>query len=289
MAELTANTELGSPTGAKPGGGNGISGKLRAGDLPGAITFATERVRSAPADADARWNLAELLSLSGDLVRADQQLDTLMTLKPSDTGTAAQFRQLVRAEMRRREFYFEGKGLPELVMEEGSDQLRLRMELCIAIREKKTEAAASVLARARATRVPVPMVVDGSPASDVRDLDDVACSALEVLAPTGRFFWVPWSGILSAQFTPPRTARDLAFREVRLVLTNGPEATVFVPSVYPVPSGAKVDPKFALGHMTDYQTPFPGGPNTGLGQRILLAGEDREVPVLAIRSLAAAR
>lgn len=56
---------------------------LRAGDIAGALAAATAAVKAAPTDADARWLMAELLLLTGEVERADRMLDAAALRDPN--------------------------------------------------------------------------------------------------------------------------------------------------------------------------------------------------------------
>ena len=73
------------------------------GDLEGAITALTEAVRKNPTDQETRGLLAEFLCIAGDLERADKQLDALGNQDAGSAPGLALFRQVVRAELARRQ------------------------------------------------------------------------------------------------------------------------------------------------------------------------------------------
>ena len=85
---------------------------FEAGDLTGAVAALTDAVKRNPMDQEGRGLLAELLCLAGDLERADKQLDALSNQDSESAPALAVFRQVIRAELARREFYSEG-WLPE--------------------------------------------------------------------------------------------------------------------------------------------------------------------------------
>ena len=75
--------------------------EVRRMDLtPKAVTAALEDVRKHPADAAKRTFLAELLCFTGDLERADKQLDVIASPEKPELMGALLFRQLIRAETR---------------------------------------------------------------------------------------------------------------------------------------------------------------------------------------------
>ncbi len=78
---------------------------FQAGDLQGAIAAAADEVKRNPMQTSPRALLAELLCFSGDLERADKHLDAIGQQDAEAMLAVAALRQLVRAELSRREFY----------------------------------------------------------------------------------------------------------------------------------------------------------------------------------------
>ena len=93
--------------------GEATAGALfRAGRLADAVAAANAAVRKAPADLAPRVLLAELLLFAGNLERADVILDAGTIIDPQAAVVIAEFRQLVRADMARRQLRRDGR-LPE--------------------------------------------------------------------------------------------------------------------------------------------------------------------------------
>lgn len=250
---------------------------LHAGDLPAAVAAAIERVKPKPGDRAARWQLAELLLLSGDLQRADTHLANLDSGGELDAPAARTARQLVRAEAARREVFAAGR-VPEF-LDAPPEHVKRSLSALLHLRAGDTQAAVEALAAAEAARPAVPAQLDGGQALPIRDLDDVTAGVLEVFSPTGQYFWVPWEFIAAVEFTPPTRPRDLWVRAARWSLKSGHNGMVFVPVAYP--GSAAAGAAFALARQTDYT---PGPPVRGVGQRELLVGDD-VVPFLAVKNL----
>ena len=81
---------------------------FRAGNLNGAIAAANAEVRRKPGDLGGRVLLAELLIFAGNLERADTILDAASQADPSGAIVVAEFRQLLRADLARRQFARDG-------------------------------------------------------------------------------------------------------------------------------------------------------------------------------------
>src|SRR5262249_31933199 len=142
-----------------------------------------------PTDRGIRGFLCELLCFSGDLERADRQLDALLHQDPEVMAGIGLFRQLIRAEQARQQFYTDGR-LPEF-LGQPSPVLRLHLEAAVLLRDGKATEAAAVLARAEADRIRVRGTCDDHAFDDFRDLDDVTASFFEVLTSNGKYYWIP--------------------------------------------------------------------------------------------------
>ena len=122
------------------------------GQLADAIAAAGDEVKHHPADAGKRMFLCELLCFAGQTDRADRQLDTLAQQDPKAMMEVATFRQILRAEQARQQFYAEGR-LPEF-LEPPSERLKRHLEASVCIREGKPGDAAQILRQVETVDVP---------------------------------------------------------------------------------------------------------------------------------------
>jgi type VI secretion system protein ImpE len=257
---------------------------FKAGKLADAVAAALEQVRASPADRGKRFFLAELLLFTGDLERADKQLEVLTQPDAADLVAVGTFRQLIRAETARREVFDRGR-VPEFLAVP-SDCVKLHLEALIRLRETKPVEAAGLVARAEQLRPAVAGTCDGAAFDDLRDLDDRTAPVLEVLTTKGDYYWVPFEAVELLEFAPPERPRDLYWRPAHLIVKDGPDGVVYVPAVY---HGSHADPREAvrLGRETDYR----GGeddPYRGLGQREFLVGPDAR-PIMGITKIEVTR
>lgn len=252
----------------------GAKEHFEAGRLEEAIQAMNAEVKSHPADANRRGFLAELLCFAGNLERADLQLDVLVEQDPKAAVGIALFRQLVRADLARRQFFTEGR-LPEF-LGPISPGLQLHLEASIRLRENDPAAAARLLAQAEEQRMPVRGTCDGQAFDDMRDLDDVTASFFEVLTSTGKYYWVPIDSVVSLEFQSPERTRDLLWRRARMVVADGPDGEVYLPAIYCAgegPAGEEPEDRARLGRVTEWS----GGadaPVRGIGQRSFLVGNE---------------
>ena len=91
-----------------------IDGLLRAGRLGGGGGGCHRCGPQGTGRCGCRILLAELLMLVGNLERADVLLDAAGALDPSAAVVVSEFRQLLRAETARRQFWRDGR-VPEVV------------------------------------------------------------------------------------------------------------------------------------------------------------------------------
>jgi type VI secretion system protein ImpE len=240
------------------------------GHLEDAVEAATARVKARPTDGNARDFLAELLCAAGALERADKQLEVLTNQEADAAVGIALFRQLVRAEQTRQDFYREGR-VPEL-LSEPTALLRKHLEASVMIRDGRLADAAALLMGAEEERPHLSGSCNGEAFDDFRDLDDLTAHFLEVLTTTGKYFWVPFDKVRRVDFKPPARPRDLLWRHAQLSVVDGPDGAVYVPAIYPA-TLTSVSDAARLGRLTDWQG-GDGTPVRGIGQRTFVVGEE---------------
>jgi type VI secretion system protein ImpE len=242
---------------------------LEAGNLRDALAAATEEVRKQPADTAKRIVLCELLCFAGDMERADKQLDALGQLAPEATLGVALFRQLLRGEQARRQFFTDGR-LPEF-LDRPAPPLQLHLQASICLREGKPGEAATLLTQAEEQRPKPRGTCDGQTFDDFRDADDLTAPILEVITSNGKYYWVPLDQVELLELRPPQRLRDLLWRQAHLIVRNSQDGEVYVPTLY---AGSHTDPddRIRLGRYTDWRG-GSGTPVRGVGLRTYLVGD----------------
>ena len=253
----------------------------QAGKLAEAITAATDDVKKHPADLGRRGLLTELLCFAGELERADKQLDVILSQDSQSLPGIALFRQLIRAETARQDFYRSGR-VPEF-LGKPSESLQKALQASICLREGDIAAAAELLAAAEEQRPHVQGTCDGTAFDDLRDLDDLCAPFLEVLTSTGKYYWVPTNCIDSIEFRAPKRPRDLLWRQALMAVNGGPDGEVYIPCLY-ADSQSHAEDRVRLGRVTDWAGGDDALPVRGLGQRMFLVG-DEACPILQITEL----
>ena len=253
----------------------------QAGKLDEAVNAALALVKKNPADTPSRFQLAQLSCFAGDLDRADRQLDTVSTQDPGAALTVALVRQLIRAELCRRECFAEGR-VPEFIGEP-SPVMAGRLRALTALREGDTAEAAKII------NEPVDSTIawktnGGEANSELRDLDDLLAPILEVHTSTGKYFWIGWDQILMLQMHPPENPLDLLWRQATVSIDSGPDGDVYLPTIYLDPSGKLPDDaSLRLGRSTDW-VDVGDAVVRGQGQKTLLIGE-QDLPILELQSI----
>jgi type VI secretion system protein ImpE len=118
--------------------------------------------------------------------------------------------------------------------------------------------------------------------SDFLDLDDFLAPVLEVLTPTGKYFWVPLNQLRRVEFRAAERPLDILWRPATLDVIDGPSGDAYVPAIY-FNGSDSVSDALKLGRETDWREPI-AGVFRGIGQRCFLAGED-DTAIMDIESL----
>jgi type VI secretion system protein ImpE len=253
---------------------------FQAGNLGAALDAANAAVRRSPGDLPARVLLAEMLIFAGNLERADVIMDAASAADPTAGVVVAEFRQLLRADMARRQLYREGR-VPNF-LGEPTPALRAQLAAVVALREGALEEAATQVAEAEALRPRVPGVVDGVAFDDARDADDLNAGFFEVLTTTGKYYWIPTERVETLEFRPPRRPRDLVWRRAAMTVLDGPDGEVYLPALYATDEADLAD-TLRLGRATEWRD-AGSGPVRGVGQRTFLLGETAS-PIMTLTSL----
>lgn len=263
---------MSNPTGtATPGE---VGELFHAGRLGDAVAAANAAVRKAPSGVPARVLLAELLLFADNIERADLVLDACSELDPASALMVAEFRQLLRGEIARRQLFDDGR-VPEF-LDQPTEAQRLSLEALVALRNGDAAAAGRLAEQAEEAR-PHPAGIGTAGAfDDLRDGDDLLAPSIEVITTTGKYFWIAPERVESLEFHDIKRPRDLFWRRATIAVEGGPDGDVYVPVLYPpIRTGApeRTD-ALRLGRATDWHRIGETGPTRGLGAVTLLVGDE---------------
>jgi type VI secretion system protein ImpE len=250
------------------------AGRLfREGRLADAIAAANAAIRKTPTDVAARVLLAELLLFAGNVDRIDVVLDACAELDQAAFLTVAEFRQLLRGEVARRQLFSEGR-VPEFLGEPTEAQ-RLALAALVALRGGDAAAAGKLAGQAEeARRHPSGSSPEGT-FDDMRDADDLLATCFEVITTTGKYFWISPERVATLECHPMKRPRDLFWRRATMQVSAGPEGDIYLPTIYPpIQGGAEPTDALRLGRATEWLQIGEGGPTRGLGAVTFLVGEE---------------
>ncbi|SCB58920.1 type VI secretion system protein ImpE [Rhizobium aethiopicum] len=236
--------------------------------LDEALEEVKAHLKAKPSDQEARHLYIDLLVLSGEYERADNQCSLAATLSPDATMGFALLRNELRA-MAARDAWFASGAVPEFP-QGPSDLDKLALRLGIAHREGNARDTRNALDALETVRGERPLIWNGKAISDFRDLDDRIPHALEVIMTGGAYLWIDFAKIAAVSIEPIARPRDLAFRRAELSLIDGAAASVLLPAVY---HGTGQDAALRLGRETAWIEEATGI-TTGRGQRCFLAGDE---------------
>lgn len=237
------------------------------GRLDEAIATAASFLKRNPADAGLRISLAEYVLFAGDFERADKLLASAEAVDANLALVVAEFRQLLRAAKRRRNFADEGQ--PPDFLGTPTEMQTALLRAAVLLRAGDRSAAALAAEAAEAGRRKLAGRHNSKAFDDFRDTDDTVGSNIEVLTTTGRFFWIDAADILSMTMHALSRPRDLIWRRCTMSVRNGPDGEVYLPALY---GGGVVDSnELRLGRTTEWNDEPP---IQGRGQRVLLLGEE---------------
>lgn len=242
----------------------------RQGDLQGAIAAMNEQVKKKPADTDARGFLSELLCITGNLDRADAQLEIVSKQAKDPMAGLSLVRQLIRAAKTRREFFTEGRA-PEVLADPGAG-MQASLRACLMSREGEMASAKAALDEAEKVRPAVRGTHSGASIDEFRDVDDLLGGHLEILTSTGKYYWVPIESVQRLEPRKPERPLDLCWLPVELDVASGPDGVVYMPTIYDHGSD-EVDDSMRLGRATDW-IEDDSGIVRGRGLKTFLVGDE---------------
>ena len=220
-----------------------------AGQLDSAIEVLGAELRNAPADAQRRTFLFELLSFAGQYDRAEKQLDVLARGGTDAELAVLPYRAALQAE-RVREHMFSTGDFPTGL-----------------------------------APTPVAGTINGRAFLSIEDADPRVGARLEVMA-GGRYMWIPFAYLETVTLEPPRMLRDLRWAPARVTTSASMRemelGEVLLPALSP---GAwrLQDAELKLGRAADWEE-LADGSYAPAGQKLLRV-DGELVPLLEVREL----
>jgi len=165
---------------------------VRDGNLDTALHDLQEQVRSAPANADLRVFLFQLLSVMGQWERALTQLDVAADLDARTLAMAQMYREAIHCELLRAEV-FAGKRSP-VVFGEPEEWLALLIESVLVSGTPRAGEAQALRERAFEAAPASAGSLDGQAFAWVADADMRLGPVCEAVI-NGRYYWLPFDRV----------------------------------------------------------------------------------------------
>ena len=183
----------------------------------------------------------------------------------------AEFRQLIRADMARRQLFRDGTGAGVPGRPDRDAAAATRRAGGAARRRSGGGREAGRRGRGGAP-AHAPGTHGDVAFDDLRDADDLLAGSFEVLTTTGKYFWIPTERVQTLEFHAPKRPRDLLWRRASMSVGSGAgwrglsagdlrrrrDHDRSASGSAARPTGAKLD----------------DGPVRGIGQRLFMVGEE---------------
>lgn len=242
-------------------------------DFAEAIVKAEEAIKLDPNDLVVRSFLVELLCITGDLERADRQLDLLKQQHPKAAVGIVWLRQLIRAAQQRRDCFTAGL-VPKFPGKPTSD-IESRLRAVVELQVNNEASASKILMGAEMAYCSLCGMCNGKPFKLLRDLDDICAHIFEIFTHNGEYYWLPMESVKVLKIKPPIRPLDLVWRTAYIESRDGLEGEVYLPAIYHDLGDKQVgDPnKLQIGRQTLWRKNPSNGLVQGMGQRMFLVGE----------------
>lgn len=250
---------------------------IQQNSLSKACEILEHELKDDPLSTEKRALYVELLCVSGELEKADNQLDMMVRQNPDFLIGAVNLRQLIRAMQSRIDFY-NGADSASLFFE-ADEEIQVLLELRLALKEDRVADAEEAAQKLEQIRTTTPVLINDEQYLDVRDLDDSLCGYIELFGTDGKYYLTNFSNIEHLEVKSPESLIETILRRVEVSIKNGPSGEAFLPIVY----AESTSPAELLGRETDWRE-HSEKLFSGIGQKMWLVG-DQAIAITDITSL----
>lgn len=251
---------------------------LHAGDPEAALQLLQDQVRKQPADAKLRIFLFQLLAITGQLKRAQAQLEIAGEMDSTAELMVMAYRDVINCELH-RESVFVGKSRP-LIFGEPEEWVALLVEAQQAFANGDMEVFSRLNAQAFEQAETRSGKINDETFTWLADVDQRFGPVFEFIF-NGQYYWVPMSRVQKLHTEEPSDLRDLVWLPAEVMWTNGGKLMVMIPARYPRLEG--VSGPGLLSRRTDWVS-HAEDIVEGTGQRIF-ATDQNDYPLLQVRSI----
>jgi type VI secretion system protein ImpE len=258
---------------------NAAEAAIRAGTPKAALAPLTAAVKAAPAKAQLRIFLAQLLCVLGQWERAHTQLNVVADMDE----LAGPMREMVGHALRCekiRAAVFEGRRSP-MVFGEPEPWLASLIESLLSAGAGEAELARGLAAKAFDDAPTTRGTIDDVPFEWIADADSRLGPVLEAMV-NGRYYWIPFNRLARVAIEAPTDLRDMVWLPAQLQFANGGEVIAMLPTRYPG-SEKSDDEQILMARKTEWRG--DGDERwLGLGQRVLVTDRG-EHDLLSVRAI----
>jgi len=244
---------------------------LQDAKLAAAIDSVTQEVKARPSDVGARIFLFELLCFTGDLDRAEKQLDVVGHQSDQMKVGAVVYREVLEAERARRAVF--ASGTTPSFLTTPPEYAAFHLEALRLQRCGESEKARVLLEKAVGAAPVLTGQMDGRSFEEFGDSDVFLGPFLELLV-NEKYAWLPFEEISRIELAKPKQLRDLVWARAKVEARGGNLGEVFLPVLYPGTAECR-DESVKLGRATEW-IDAGAGLARGIGQRLFLVdGQER--------------
>ena len=238
---------------------------IRAGHPKAALAALTTAVKAAPAKAELRIFMAQLLCVLGQWERAHTQLNVVAEMDEQAGPMREMVGHALRCELVRKAV-FDGRRSP-MIFGQPDEWLALLIESLLRAGAGEKELSQQLATRAMDAAPASRGHIDGQPFEWIADADSRLGPVLEAMI-NGRYYWVPFSRLARVVIEAPSDLRDVVWLAAQLQFANGGEAIAMLPTRY-AGSERSEDEQILMARKTEW---LADGPERwlGLGQRVLI-------------------
>jgi type VI secretion system protein ImpE len=251
---------------------------ISAGKIAEAREQLSQEVKSAPADSGKRILLAQVLTLTGELERAEQHLDATVTENPTSEIAIQGYKNLLQAERERIEVARNARR--PLFIGQSPPYLELHFEAWDKLNRKELKEATSLFRQIKHATA-LKGTLNGTPFRGLRDTDTFLSFFLEAFL-RDQYFWIPFEMVKELTMSGPKTLMDLIWMPAKVITREDVTLGCHLPVLYPE-SFRHSDDRVKMGRVTDW-TPLGNQFTKGAGQHVYQLGKN-EIPLLEIREL----
>ena len=203
---------------------------IRAGNPKAALVALTHAVKAAPAKAELRIFMAQLLCVMGQWERAHTQLNVVADMDASTGPMREMVGHALRCELLRAAV-FNGRRSP-MVFGQPDEWMGLLIESLLQAGQGAADLSAQLADRAFEAAPATSGRINGAPFEWIADADSRLGPVLEAMV-NGKYYWIPFSRLSSIKIEDPVDLRDRVWLPANLSFANGGEAIAMIPTRYP--------------------------------------------------------